>query len=93
MVQVYDRLSALGSQILPPQSADITSADQTPLQEAMKGACAVVSLTGILIGSPKQFYDLQEKGAENVVRAAKGAGVGRMVVVSAIGADPNGPTP
>ena len=90
---MYDRLSHLGSQILPPHSADITSPNQAPLLEALDGASAVISLTGILVGSAKQFYDLQEKGAENVVRAAKKAGVGRMVVVSAIGADPNGRTP
>jgi len=90
---VYDRLSPLGSQILPPASADITSSDLTALTQAMIGASAVVSMAGLLVASPKQFYEVAEKGAENVVKAAKDAGVGRMIMVSAIGADINGPTP
>jgi len=90
---VYDSLSHLGSQILPPQSADITSPDSTSLLSVLNGASAVVNLAGVLVASPKTFYEVQEKGAENVVRAAKEAGVGRCVMVSAIGADVNGPTP
>lgn len=90
---MYDRLSPLGSQILPPHSADITASDHDALREAMSGASAVVSMAGLLVGSPKQFYDIAEKGAENVVKAAKEAGVGRMVMISAIGADINGVTP
>ena len=59
----------------------------------MDGASAVVSMAGLLVASPKRFYEVAEKGAENVAKAAKQAGVGRMVMISAIGSDPNGPTP
>ena len=90
---VYDRLSHLGSQILPPHSADITSNDRTNLDEAMQDASAVVSLAGLLVATPQQFFNVAEKGAENVAKSAKEAGVERMVMISAIGADINGPTP
>ena len=89
---MYDRLSHLGSQILPPHAADITSSDRRPLQAAMEGASAVVSMAGLLVGSPQQFYDVVQRGSENVVAAAKQAGVGKTIMISAIGSDANGPT-
>ncbi|KAK4689081.1 hypothetical protein P7C73_g1040, partial [Tremellales sp. Uapishka_1] len=87
----YDTLSHLGAQILPPQSADITL--PATLGPVLEGASAVVSLVGLLTGSARQFDDIQRKGAENVALAAKEAGVGRVVMVSAIGADEKGTTP
>jgi NADH dehydrogenase len=53
----------------------------------------VISLVGILTGTEKQFVELQQKGGENVAKAAKEAGVGRVLMVSALGADVNGITP
>jgi hypothetical protein len=91
----YKSLAPLGSQILRPHSADITSSNLTPLEEALKDADAVVSLAGILVGSAKKMYDVQEKGAENVAKVAKEVGKEgvRLVLVSAIGADEGGVTP
>jgi uncharacterized protein YbjT (DUF2867 family) len=88
---VYDKLSHLGSQILPPQSADIT--DPSSLEPVLKDAAAVVSLVGVLVGSAKVMEKVQKEGAENVARVAKEMKVKRTVMISAIGADALGETP
>jgi NADH dehydrogenase len=88
---VYDKLSHLGSQILPPQSADITN--PSTLKPALEGASAVVSLVGVLVGNAKVMEKVQKEGAENVARVAREEGVGRTVMISAIGADVGGVTP
>lgn len=90
---VYERLKPLGSQILPPHSADITSSDTSQLDAALADANAVVSLTGILVGSEKKMIAVQEEGARRVAEAAKKGGVDRVVGISAIGADRGGVTP
>jgi uncharacterized protein YbjT (DUF2867 family) len=90
---VYDSLRPLGTQILPPQSADITNPDTTDLTKALDGAAAVVSLVGVLAGTAKMMEDVQLTGAARVAEAAKKGGVGRVVMLSAIGADRNGETP
>lgn len=41
----------------------------------------------------QKMVDVQQKGAEKVALAAKEEGVGRAILVSAIGADPRGVTP
>lgn len=92
-LRVYDKLTHLGSQILPPRSTDITLDATDELVDILKDASAVVSMVGILTGSKEKFDLVQKKGSENVARAAKDAGVGRMVMISAIGADEMGVTP
>lgn len=90
---VHSKLSTLGAQILPPASVDITSPSSTSeLRKAFKGASAVVSLAGLLVGNDKQMKALQEDGARRVGEAASEEGVGRVVGVSAIGADLRGVT-
>lgn len=66
-------------------TVDITRSWDT-LVPAFEGANTVVSLVGILHGSPQQFEKVQLQGAENVARAAKEVGA-RLVHVSAIGAE------
>lgn len=90
---VYNKISSLGSQILPPKSFDLTSSDLSPLKEALQDADAVVSMVGLLVASEKQMVAVQQYGAEKVSRVAKEQGVGRTVLISAIGADPGGVTP
>jgi uncharacterized protein YbjT (DUF2867 family) len=85
---VYEKLKPLGSSILPPQSLDITS--PSTLSPVFKDADVVVSLVGILTGTPEQFRKVQEEGGDNVARIAKEEGVGRVVVVSALGVDKGG---
>ena len=88
---MYDKLSHLGSQILPPQSADIT--DPSTLEPVLKDASAVVSLVGVLAGDARTMEKIQKEGAENVARVAKEAKVRRTVMISDIGADALGVTP
>lgn len=76
--------------LLPPVRANIL--DPKSLQVAFKGADIVVSLVGILHGTPKQFEDLQWHGAENVAVATKEAGA-KLVHISAIGANPQSTIP
>lgn len=63
--------------------ADIT--DKGSVAAAVAGADAVVNLVGILKG---KFQAIHVDGARNVAEAAATAGVGALVQISAIGADP-----
>lgn len=59
------------------------------VKAAVAGADAVVNLVGILYESGRMTFDeVHRQGAGNVARAAKEAGVGRLVHMSALGADP-----
>lgn len=61
------------------------------VRHAVTGAEAVVNAVGILAPSGRQTFDaLHVEGARLVAKAAKAAGVKRLVHVSAIGADANG---
>jgi NADH dehydrogenase len=58
------------------------------LRRALVGASASVNLVGVLRESGRQgFQALQAMGARNVAEAARAEGVGRVVQMSAIGAD------
>ena len=58
---------------------------------AMAGADAVVNCVGTFDKSGKNNFDaVQHEGAERIARLAAQSGVGRMVHISAIGADVNG---
>ncbi|RJF94362.1 complex I NDUFA9 subunit family protein [Oleomonas cavernae] len=55
--------------------------------QAVAGADAVINLVGILAeGGQQKFHAVQAEGARRVATAAKAAGVGRFVQLSAIGA-------
>ncbi|KAI0319769.1 NAD-P-binding protein [Amylostereum chailletii] len=70
--------------LLPAVPVDITKPET--LASAFEGAHYVVSMVGILTGSPEAFERIQWKGAENVARATAAAGA-KLVHISAIGAD------
>ncbi len=58
------------------------------VQAAVAGADAAVNLVGILYERGRWNFDaVHRQGAENVARAARAAGVGRLVHMSALGAD------
>ncbi len=60
------------------------------LTEAFAGCDAVVHLVAIIREKGKQTFDsVIRRGTENVVSAAAAAGIGHLVYVSAIGADPD----
>jgi uncharacterized protein YbjT (DUF2867 family) len=60
---------------------------------AVREADAVVNLVGLMNPSGKQTFEaIQHKGAEAVAKAAAAAGAQAFVHMSAIGADPDGPS-
>lgn len=63
-------------------------ADEAALTQLLAGSTAVVNLIGILYENGKQRFDeVHGELPGRIARAATAAGVGRMVQVSAIGAD------
>ena len=74
---------------LPPeQRVRIDYQDPASLQAAFTGAAAVVHLAGTLIERPGSTYELANVHTTRaVVAAASASGVGKLVLVSAIGAD------
>ena len=62
---------------------DVTEAES--LRSAVEGCQAVVHLVAIIKGSPGDFDRVMVGGTENLIGAAKGAGVGRFVLMSALG--------
>ncbi|EKM84143.1 hypothetical protein AGABI1DRAFT_117579 [Agaricus bisporus var. burnettii JB137-S8] len=68
----------------PPIAVDVTKPNT--LAPAFEGAKVIVSLVGLMRGSPQQFDEIQWHGAENVAYAAKQVGA-KLVHFSAIGAD------
>ncbi|MBX9615983.1 MAG: complex I NDUFA9 subunit family protein [Caulobacteraceae bacterium] len=73
---------------IQPVRCDITRpADVTA---ALKGANAAVNLVGLLFQAPgRSFAAAHVEGASNIAEACVAGGVGRLVQVSAIGADAN----
>ena len=69
------------------QSADLSS--ETALRRAIAGAAGVINLIGILHETGRQqFAEVQGALAGRIAAAAQAEGVGRLVQISAIGADP-----
>jgi uncharacterized protein YbjT (DUF2867 family) len=70
--------------------ANLRAEHRWSVERAVAGADAVVNLVGILYASGKQtFSSVQAEGPAIVAEAARAAGVGAFVQVSAIGADPD----
>ena len=78
------------SQLLPPVPLDVTKPET--LLPALQDANVVVSLVGLLAGTPDEFDKVQWRGAENVARAAAAINA-KLVHISAIGADPDSDIP
>ena len=65
--------------------------DDASVAAAVTGADAVVNCVGVLTEAGKNTFEaVQAEGAKRVAQAAAAAGVGTMVQISAIGADPEG---
>ncbi len=63
--------------------------DDASVAAAMHGADAVVNCVGVLNELGKNAFEaVQAEGAESIARLAAEQGIGRMVHISAIGADP-----
>jgi NADH dehydrogenase len=80
----------------PPDGAETARGDVTDpasLEGAFEGVDAVVHLVGIIDERPSKgatFRRIHVEGTRNVARAARAAGVGRFVHMSANGARPGG---
>ncbi|TCD66496.1 hypothetical protein EIP91_001321 [Steccherinum ochraceum] len=81
---------AAQGRLLAPKAVDIT--DPSTLALAFENADVIVSLVGLMYGSPADFERIQWRGAENVARAAKEAGA-KLIHISAIGADAQSAVP
>jgi NADH dehydrogenase len=67
--------------------------DPAAVAECVDGADAVIYLIGILREFPSKgitFEDLQHRGVSRTIAAAEGAGVDRFLLMSAVGARPEG---
>lgn len=64
---------------------DVT--DAASLRTAAAGCEAVVHLVSIIAGPPSAFERVMVQGTRNVVAAAEAAGLGRIVLMSALGVD------
>ena len=62
---------------------DVT--DPASLREAVRGCDRVVHLVAIIQGRPEQFERVMTQGTRNLVAAAQEEGVGRFVLMSALG--------
>lgn len=86
--EVKDEIS--DTYLLPPIPVDVTN--PSTLSHAFRDAETIVSLVGVMHGSPTDFENIQWKGAENVAWAARENG-SKLIHFSAIGADPNSHIP
>lgn len=67
--------------------------DKPSLARALEGATASLNLVGVLYEAGRQgFAAVHAMGAKNVAEAARDQGVGRVVQMSALGADPDAPS-
>jgi len=66
--------------------------DDATLLSLLRGVDAVVNLVAILHGSPAAFEQVHVALPRRLAQACVQAGVRRLVHVSALGADPNGPS-
>ena len=89
----YVRLVARGERRGPRlEGAALARADVTTgkgLAEALEGCDTVVHLVAVIRERGKQTFErVIVGGTQNVVQAARGAGIGHLIHLSAIGADP-----
>ena len=73
-------LASLGVELV---AGDVT--DAASLAAAADGCTQVIHLVGILKGKPGDFERVMTHGTHNVIAAAKGAGIERFVLMSALG--------
>ncbi|BAK77110.1 NAD-dependent epimerase/dehydratase [Pseudogulbenkiania sp. NH8B] len=66
--------------------------DQTSLNALLHGHDAVVSMVGILHGSRQAFERAHVALPEKIIQACRYNGIRRLIHISALGADPNGPS-
>jgi uncharacterized protein YbjT (DUF2867 family) len=83
LVRDADRGRDLASWGCELAQGDVTDAES--IRRAVDGCEVVVHLVAIIQGKPQQFERVMVRGLENVLVAARGAGVRRFVLMSALG--------
>jgi NADH dehydrogenase len=83
LVRRPERAKTLGAWGCELVQGDMT--DAAGLEHAVQGCDAVVHLVAIIQGRPEAFRQIMEQGTRDLVSAAAGAGVGRFVLMSALG--------
>jgi uncharacterized protein YbjT (DUF2867 family) len=78
-----ERAQALAAWGCDLAQGDVTDADS--VRRAAEGCEVVVHLVAIIQGKARDFEQIMVQGTKNVVDAAKGAGVRRFVLMSALG--------
>jgi uncharacterized protein YbjT (DUF2867 family) len=74
-----------------PLYASVTN--EPTVHRAIEGAEIVVNLVGVLTESPTaSFQAIHAGGSERIARIAAASGAGRLIQISAIGADPSSPS-
>ena len=73
-------LQAWGCELAP---GDVTDAGS--LRSASEGCDAAVHLVSIITGKPEDFDRVMTRGTQDLLAAAKDAGIGRFVLMSALG--------
>jgi len=73
-------LAAWGAELIQGDMTDVGS-----LRRAVDGCDVVVHLVAIRQGKPEDFRRVMEEGTRDLVTVAKAAGVGRFVLMSALG--------
>ena len=84
LVRSPGRAAQLGSWGCELAEGDVTDAES--LRRAVDGCSAVIHLVAIIQGEPADFERLMIRGTEDLVAAAREAGAGRFVLMSALGA-------
>ena len=84
---------AASVQMLPGLTVQATHAlDEATLTSLMQGHDAVINLIGVLHGNEDRFEQVHVQLPRRIAAAMQATGVQRLVHVSALGADPNGPS-
>jgi len=78
-----EKLESWGCEVVEGDMTDASS-----LRRAVSGAETVVHLAAIRQGKPEQFQQIMVLGTRGLLAAAKEAGVGRFVHISALGVSP-----
>jgi NADH dehydrogenase len=74
------QLAGWGVELVP---GDVT--DPATLEAALRGVTHVVHLVALIKGRPEDFHRVMTVGTQNLIAAAKAAGVERFVLMSALG--------
>ena len=86
-VRVLEHTAGSSAHLPSQEAVPGSMTDAESLRRAVEGQDAVVHLVAILTGKPEEFERVMEQGTRDLIAAARDAGVGRFVLMSALGTD------